>query len=232
MKIAPLILITCSAFAGPVEWKMSDGGNGHSYELVGNFNVTTQRWNWEQCRRMAWMAGGHLATITSAAENQFIISNVMKTNSLPTWIGLTDQKQWGGHDFKGLANPQTNGWAWITGEPIQYTFWQTSQPDLEQQNQNCAAIGSYLQKTFQWDNFQQGDTCQFLIEYDSFAVRIQNKKPQIVWPTISTNGCVLEWSENLRDWKTEGLFPPTFALSVHSPTNLHPIRFYRLLLLP
>lgn len=229
MKTAIIILLSVAPLmADPIEWKISEGGNGHSYELVGNFNNFTNRWNWETCRRMAWASGGHLATITSEAENQFVITKVMRTNSLPTWIGLTDRTEYGGHDFKGLVNPQTNGWVWITGEPVQYTFWQGRQPDLEQLNQNCAAIGSYLTKTFGWDNFQQGDTCQFLIEYENLAARINKAQIEIVWPTFTTNICHIESSTDLKSWRMEEQILPLEKLSVRQTGNFGSSKFYRL----
>lgn len=232
MKKLLILAAITSAFGDPVEWKISDGGNGHSYELVGSFNVVTQRWTFEQSRRMAWLRGGHLVTITSPEENQFIISHVLGTNDLPTWIGLTDDKAYGGHESHGLANPQTNGWVWITGELVNFTFWNTGSPDQTRVNENFAGLGSFSVHTFRWNDWQGNDTEQFIVEYDNLTARLQNKKPQIVWPTLSTNGCVLEWSENLKDWKTEAIFQPAEILTIHTLTNLPPARFYRLLLLP
>ena len=55
-------------FAAPVEWPVSSGGNGHSYEAV---NVGSPI-SWTQAKTAAEQAGGHLATLTSEAENSFV----------------------------------------------------------------------------------------------------------------------------------------------------------------
>ena len=45
-----------------VEWKKSDGGNGHWYEL------TIANVDWETANSLALARGGHLVTLTSEAE--------------------------------------------------------------------------------------------------------------------------------------------------------------------
>src|SRR5688572_25080020 len=92
-------------FVGPAAgavatWQVSDGGNGHAYELVGNYDDPSLRWNWETSKAMAESrtylgVSGHLVTITSAAENQFLIDAFHNASPLPTWIGLTDSEAFG-----------------------------------------------------------------------------------------------------------------------------------------
>src|SRR5205085_5263398 len=60
------------AFADPLQWQLSDGGNGHYYEFVRATFI-----NYDQAKAQAAaksFAGlpGHLATITSAPEGDFI----------------------------------------------------------------------------------------------------------------------------------------------------------------
>jgi hypothetical protein len=66
---------------------------------------------------------GHLATIGSAGENQFVFSYVRGT---AVWIGLTDNEKFAGAAEAGGA--QHRGWAWVTGEPGVFTHWQTAEP--------------------------------------------------------------------------------------------------------
>lgn len=89
-----------SANAAPIEWKVSDGGNGHFYDVV----ITNGPISWMSSR--AAVAGtsfnglpGHLATITSAAENDFIkahplfaaafvsVARLAPSSSIGPWIG-------------------------------------------------------------------------------------------------------------------------------------------------
>src|SRR2546422_11237953 len=76
-----------SAQAAPIEWPVFTGGNGHFYELkqpAGGINWTDAK---AAAQASIWRgATGHLATVTSAAENSFL------TSRLPAWawIGLSD----------------------------------------------------------------------------------------------------------------------------------------------
>jgi len=57
--------------------------------------------------------GGHLVTISSQEENDFVI-NLIGPNSI--WIGLTDESIEG-------------SWEWVTGEPVTYTNWSQDEPN-------------------------------------------------------------------------------------------------------
>lgn len=68
LTLGALFLIpTSSAHAVILEWSIGDGGNGHSYEVIHDGNIT-----WPQAKAAAESKGGYLATITSAAENLWI----------------------------------------------------------------------------------------------------------------------------------------------------------------
>ncbi len=54
---------------------------------------------------------GHLATVTSAEENAFIVD---MTNSYNHWLG--------GYQPAGSDEPAGN-WQWVTGEPWIYANW-------------------------------------------------------------------------------------------------------------
>lgn len=95
---------------------MVEGGNGHYYEFVatGSFSQPT----WEQARAAAAARShtglpGGLATITSAAEQQFVFA---ARPAAPAFFYL------GGVQAPGAAAPDA-GWSWITGEPWDFTAW-------------------------------------------------------------------------------------------------------------
>ena len=79
--------------------------NGHSYYR------STSSMTWTNARAACDNMGGHLVTITSAAENTFVF------NTWPSgWIGFTDEV--------------TEGqWRWVTGETVTYTNWNGGEPN-------------------------------------------------------------------------------------------------------
>ena len=100
--------------------------NGHYYDSIrlGNNNTT-----WAEALAAAaamthngWQ--GHLATVTSQAENDFILANLGGFDG-------TRQKWLGG--FQDRTAPDysepAGGWRWITGETWSYTSWAGSEPN-------------------------------------------------------------------------------------------------------
>ena len=51
-------------------WTLASGGNGHTYRVVAKTGLIS----WDSANAAAQAAGGYLATITSAAENAFVLS--------------------------------------------------------------------------------------------------------------------------------------------------------------
>ena len=67
--VAVMVSITGLAQA-QIQWPGSAGGNDHSYEAV----LATSGITWDNAYSAAEARGGYLATITSAAENEFVFS--------------------------------------------------------------------------------------------------------------------------------------------------------------
>lgn len=111
--------------ATPIRWATTDGGNGHAYEAV-RASVT-----WSEANAAAVAAGGHLATIQSAAENQFVF-NLVDVDIY--WKAFNSGYSWGpwlgGRQRAGSAEPR-GGWEWVTGEPFEYTNWRAGEPSNE-----------------------------------------------------------------------------------------------------
>ncbi|MBR4848171.1 MAG: hypothetical protein IKV07_02300, partial [Bacteroidaceae bacterium] len=78
---------------------------GHLYAA---FDV---KLNWYDAYKMCDSLGGHLVTITSEGEQNFI-TEIINNKTLPTGYYY-----WAG----GLKN--TSGWEWITDEEMSYTHW-------------------------------------------------------------------------------------------------------------
>ena len=82
--------------------------NGHYYELYDS-NVT-----WTKAKNLCEAMGGHLVTITSAAEQNAIVGLLSQGSRGLYRIGATD--------IDGT-------WKWITGESFSYTNWDLSAPE-------------------------------------------------------------------------------------------------------
>jgi hypothetical protein len=88
-----------------VQWKVSDGGNGHWY---GHASVAISDATFWQTQAAAAALGGHLPTISSVAENAFVRGTI------------------GG--ALGLYHSPGGQWTNVTGEPVTYFNWQAGQP--------------------------------------------------------------------------------------------------------
>jgi hypothetical protein len=112
LAITSLSALSSPAYAVPVQWRTQDGGNNHFYEVV-----TDRSLSWSAAQSIAGSAGGYLATITSASEEQFV-STLLADSGAST----------GGY-WIGLAKDQSGTWAWTNGETSTYTSWAEGQPD-------------------------------------------------------------------------------------------------------
>lgn len=81
------------------------------------FQVFDTGFTWEQARDHAEYLGGNLATITSTAEQQFIISLLQAGTREHYWLG----------GYR-IANTGANQFAWVTGEQMTFTNWAAGQP--------------------------------------------------------------------------------------------------------
>ncbi len=111
---AGLLLAGSSTQAAVVQWS----GNGHYYEIIN------KQINWydakTEAENMTYLGlQGHLATITSAEENQFL------TN---TFLSAINNKWLGGFQPPGTGEPNEE-WSWVTGEVWNYTNWNTGEPN-------------------------------------------------------------------------------------------------------
>jgi hypothetical protein len=94
-------------------------GNGHEYVIVGLRSVT---WDVANEDMLGLLPGFHLATITSQAEQDFILN-------LRIAVNATGQ-QWIGGFQDPITEPDPSaGWTWVTGEVWSYTNWAFGEPN-------------------------------------------------------------------------------------------------------
>lgn len=85
--------------------------DGHLYML--SFTPYDQ---WQDIEEYCEDLGGHLATVTSAGEDEFLFNQINETRLEKVHIGLT-------------LDRQENKWEWVTGEPVDYTNWGEGEPN-------------------------------------------------------------------------------------------------------
>lgn len=97
--------------------------NGHAYAIY----VVANGLPWTEARMRAQQAGGHLVTIGTFDENDFVMTLVSArpdafANPIGPWLG-------GYQPSPVAADEPAGGWAWIDGTPFTYTAWAVGQPD-------------------------------------------------------------------------------------------------------
>lgn len=106
---------------------------------------------WAEAKQQCEDLGGHLATITSQAEQDFI--EKLNSGSRRLWIG--------GYRDDG------NNWNWVTGEPWDYTHWAAGEPNNSSNvvsNENCIAVWPK-----QWNDLNEKNKSEqsgFICEWD------------------------------------------------------------------
>jgi|GEM_PF-2147755 len=115
MKLGAMVAVSSFALsqvaAGQaVQWKVSDGGNGHWYEYKPSDGTS----HFSVWRQYAVQRGGYLATLQSNAERNFIAQSL--PYGAPHCVG--------GHAFLGGFQPSdaaepAAGWQWTSGEPFE-----------------------------------------------------------------------------------------------------------------
>ena len=101
---------------------VTNPANGHQYALLQNAN-------WSDSEAAAVRFGGHLATIRSVAEQNFVFSRFGAYGGQQhlLWIGLTD-----------TGSPLN--FRWTSGAPVTYTNWDNGEPNNASGNESYVAM--------------------------------------------------------------------------------------------
>ena len=99
---------------------------GHRYVLYPD-----RMGSWQEAKEFCERQGGHLVTITSAAEQQTVQSLLQQYSSdASCWLGCK------------LMND--GSWMWVTGEAFDYTNWRTGEPNNSSNDEGYGmVVGDY-----------------------------------------------------------------------------------------
>jgi len=134
-------LMAGAANGGPVEGPIYDPFGRVNLYVVPIANAT-------QAEAEARALGGHLVTIASAAENEFIVKNVLldlrpsggpNLSELPLWIGLFDPVGEKNDDGPGgIDSTHAANFRWMDGSAATYRNWNvpTGEPNNDHTHEN------------------------------------------------------------------------------------------------
>ena len=146
------LIFTSSVSATPIQWS----GNNHWYDLISFTG------SWDGAKSDAETHSylgmdGHLVTITTSGENDFIVTNF--SGNEDAFIGAYQYDQ---------GDEPAGHWAWVTGEPWVYINWAPSEPNNTNWSEDCAKI--YLQNynPGKWNDISANlwTPPYYLIEYE------------------------------------------------------------------
>ena len=115
--------------------------DGHHYFLC------IQQISWNEAKEFAESVGGHLATITTKEENDWIVKTFPPSYNY--WLGGTDEAKDG-------------EWKWVTGEKWEYSSWNKDEPN------NFGGTEQFLSMwgNGNWNDENGENENLFLIEWD------------------------------------------------------------------
>lgn len=143
----PVATTTCMKSTDPT----CTSTNLSNFEYLGEFNGSRyycsdkDNYTWLQARDKAMAAGGHLAVVCSAAENEFLKQGLLAPDA---WIGFTDRGQEGNYK-------------WVTGENCTYTNWASGEPNNHGGDEDFTRI---LKSSGKWTDRNAHYTAEFIME--------------------------------------------------------------------
>ncbi len=182
------MLFTALSFSASAASVVPSGAKeykGHTYY------VYKSDYTWAQAKKACEKKGGHLVTITSAKENEFVRDLISKTNISRAWLGASDSEKEG-------------TWKWVTGEKFSFSSWSSGRPDNYNGNED------YLTEYYYngtWDDYANETTNVqgFVCEWDcskkaANSVRLNTTKTSVYYGD-STKIYLLNTSKSVK-WTT------------------------------
>jgi hypothetical protein len=162
LAVAVLALGAATALAqDPVYWE----ANGHYYELVQT-PVTWHDAEYLAEQRTYMNRNGHLATLTSQEENEFVFWFVVGGNQ-DTPLG----DPWLGGYQNSDESPPADNWFWVTDEAWEYTNWDDGEPNDYDEPYAEMFLNFQLWGDGAWNDHHSLNLKGFVVEYSTGVVR-------------------------------------------------------------
>lgn len=140
----------------------ADAFSSKDYYYNGNlYRVFDSRISWENAKALGTYSSGHLVTIGSSAENEYVQSIAKKSTASSYWIGLSN-----------VGDSGT--FSWVTGESLSYKNWSSGNPS------NSNGIEKYVELTTdgKWNDVKNigrdSSKTGCIIEYDNYDLAVQS----------------------------------------------------------
>ena len=126
-------------------------GTKHQYQIFKGVP------KWRQAQVFCELLGGHLATLTTAEENDFVYGFMRDCGYLTAYFGLSDEAR-------------TGDWIWVTGEPFEYTNWHRNEPSRSAKERYGMYFYKHLDGTWNDSHFYEyaevDPGCSFICEWN------------------------------------------------------------------
>ena len=126
-------------------------GSRHVYQIFKGVHT------WREAKVFCEILDGHLATMTTDEENQFVYWFMRDQGFLTAYFGLSDEQRVG-------------NWIWVTGEPFTYTNWHRGEPSRSGRERYGMYFYKHLDGTWNdahfYEDAEVDPGCSYICEWD------------------------------------------------------------------